>query len=201
MQEASKGPHDRGGQAVVDSHARGRPASGRTAVVGGCRWRAGSRRSLARSLPFGICPPPPPPRADNGIQKTYLLTAGAQDITMAYNLPAGLACSGGCVLQWTWKTWNSCVDPCPASECGSAYAARLNPVVGNGPLDYCVSPTVPNGVVPEIFKNCADIMILAVSRPAHQSKNPNPRPTGPLVIMSAHYLGGEPAGPAAGANA
>ncbi len=58
------------------------------------------------------------------------------------------------------QTWNSCVDPCPASECGSAYAARLNPVVGNGPLDYCASPAVPNGVVPEIFKNCADIKIV-----------------------------------------
>lgn len=169
-----------------------------------------SCRLKVHALPAAL----PGLRADNGLQNTYLLVAGPQDITMSYALPAGLTCDSGCVLQWVYKvstgciptggrlcrrgweraggplvvqlvaitqhyhppvhqvphpsathhqTWNSCVDPCPASECGSAYSARMNPVVGNGPLDYCVSATVPNGVVPEVFKNCADIKIVAAA--------------------------------------
>jgi hypothetical protein len=48
-------------------------------------------------------------RADNGLQNTYLLEAGPQDITMSYKLPAGLTCEGGCVLQWVYKVSTDCI--------------------------------------------------------------------------------------------
>ena len=81
-----------------------------------------------------------------------------QYFTAAYRLPTGVSCPDGCVLQWRYKTYNSCVDPCPKAECGF-YADRVNPVSDDtGPMDYC-SVAYCGTVRCEVFHNCADITI------------------------------------------
>ncbi|GIL45914.1 hypothetical protein Vafri_3035 [Volvox africanus] len=92
-----------------------------------------------------------------GTQTTY---------TTNWRLPVGVSCDSGCVLQITYRTANSCVDPCNASECGTEYAAGRVPVSGvTGPgviMQRCGTygnPSTPPRT--EVFRDCADIRIVA----------------------------------------
>lgn len=105
-------------------------------------------------------------RADGNGLFWYLLTGSfnsqsstnPQTISVSYKLPSGLSCPNGCMLQWTYKTYNSCVDACPSNVCGF-YASRRNDITGQaGPLDYCAPVT---STVAEVFQNCADIRVRA----------------------------------------
>jgi hypothetical protein len=61
--------------------------------------------------------------------------------------------SGLCCREYF--TYNTCIEPCQASECGF-YAQRMNNIIPErGPKALC-APGVPPA---EIFRNCADVVI------------------------------------------
>ncbi len=73
------------------------------------------------------------------------------DYTTRWRLPSGGACEGGCVLQMTYRTANSCVDSCsevdttpPAttpSPASARIAARCPPSLGSSTTALsCASP-------------------------------------------------------------
>jgi hypothetical protein len=70
---------------------------------------------------------------------------------MTYQLPAGISCDGGCVLQWRYFAMQSCVEKgCDRTYCG-AYADGTNAVYGGRP-GFCGDPGV---AAAEFFLNCA----------------------------------------------
>ena len=74
-----------------------------------------------------------------------------QDYSLTYQLPAGISCDGGCVLQWRYFAMQSCVvRGCNPTYCG-AYAAGTNAVYGGQP-GFCGDPGV---AAAEFFLNCA----------------------------------------------
>lgn len=101
-------------------------------------------------------------RADTGKPNYYILdgtfternASNPHYFDMQYQLPSRISCPRGCVVQWEYMAYNSCVEPCPAEEC-SFYAWGANNITGHkGPLDKCFNPTHP-----AVVKDCADILI------------------------------------------
>lgn len=88
-------------------------------------------------------------RADNGQRDTWIMTS-AMSYTLAYNLPAGVSCADGCVLQWKYFAMQSCIEPgCDPTYCGD-YSRGVNVVYSSNP-GFCTA----GGTAPEFFANCA----------------------------------------------
>ncbi|WIA30623.1 hypothetical protein OEZ86_000702 [Tetradesmus obliquus] len=106
----------------------------------------------------------------NGTSKSTLGTMSAD-----FRLPAGVACAGGCVLQWEYLTMNSCYEACDTAACG-VYADRHNPVTGQGSMGTCClgSESCSVADIPEVFRNCADITI--TTAPSGPMQPPSPTP-------------------------
>jgi len=94
--------------------------------------------------------------ADTGYQRWWMQSR-ADSYTTRWRLPAGFSCEGGCVLQMTYRTANSCVDSCGSAECGQ-YSQRNNPITNQQSLDACGGTART-----EIFRDCADIKITGTS--------------------------------------
>eukprot|EP00775_Hariotina_reticulata_P009644 gene9644-9804_t len=96
-------------------------------------------------------------------------------MSMAYRLPTGFSCPNGCTIQWEYFTYNTCLEVCPEAQCGF-YASRFNRIipVDQGPKPICYSS--PQSFPPEIFKNCADVVITGTGGPV-PPPTPSPRPS------------------------
>jgi len=150
------------------------------------RFRLCNRRTNLDQACFNALPLV---RADNGQREYYILT-GRFDANvpvnevavLQYRLPAGFACPNGCTIQWEYMTYNSCIENCNRQFC-SWYADKLNriPGVNSGPLATCYTPGAP---APEIFYNCADVVIQGTStpRPPPPSPLPGNRPPPPSPV-------------------
>lgn len=114
-------------------------------------------------------------RVDNGQTDTWIMTS-QMDYSLTYQLPAGISCDGGCVLQWRYFAMQSCVERgCNPTYCG-AYAVGTNAVYGGQP-GFCGDPGV---AAAEFFLNCADIRITPSGvNPSTPSPSPPPTPTPP----------------------
>lgn len=80
------------------------------------------------------------------------------DYTTRWHLPSGVACEGGCVLQRTNRTANSCVDPCSEAECGDCRttppAATPLPAGACPAARCCSSTTFMESVLECIMAEC-----------------------------------------------
>ncbi|KAF6265045.1 glycoside hydrolase superfamily [Scenedesmus sp. NREL 46B-D3] len=114
-------------------------------------------------------------RVDNGQRDTWIMTP-QMDYTMAYQLPAGISCEGGCVLQWRYFAMQSCVERgCDRTYCG-VYADGTNAVYGGRP-GFCGDA---GAAAPEFFNNCADIRITpSGTTPPPPAASPSLSPTPP----------------------
>ncbi len=95
------------------------------------------------------------------------------DYTTRWRLPSGVTCDGGCVLQMTYRTANSCVDSCSEAECGSNYAARRNPITGQC-MSGCSLSTCSSTTFTEIFRDCSDVRITGGSSGTVTTARPPP---------------------------
>eukprot|EP00775_Hariotina_reticulata_P006044 gene6044-6282_t len=129
-------------------------------------------------------------RADNNKPHWYITTGKWSSpttppppttISMDYRLPAGFTCPNGCTIQWEYYTYNTCLEPCPKEECGF-YADRMNYIIppkDQGPKSYCSQ--MPPSSPPEIFRNCADVLIIGGNSPG----TPPPAHAPGLLLVAA----------------
>ncbi|WIA43871.1 hypothetical protein OEZ86_010284 [Tetradesmus obliquus] len=106
-------------------------------------------------------------RADGLGPFVYLLSGASQGQlsgSAEFRLPAGVSCSGGCVLQWEYLTMNSCFEACPNRAACGPYADRRNPITGASNMaTCCFGSGCSSANIPEVFRNCADITITGSS--------------------------------------
>ena len=105
-------------------------------------------------------------RTDNSKAYWYISTGGSQKMSMEYKLPDHISCDGGCLLQWEWAGYQKCAYPYAGADLDILDQAAGKVLVEGSPSNICGGATQP-----ELFYNCADIVIKSSSGSGYQAKS------------------------------